>query len=138
MEGRTWKKEVVRLQVVPSMWTLMATHRRSSGVVTFCSRVAWTPGWDALERSPKGVADAVMSVGHPAPAVESMQGVLCERGAGPLVGLVALYDPHRPRGVSRTAVARAVALPLLQRHWTTTPEFAHEDERTWAARKLSC
>ena len=76
---------------------------------------------------------------------------------GPLVGLIALCDPDRPRGAPRAAMVRAIAPPLPQRHdtgdpeaesqdlaevrvwslvtcrgysstdWMTTPEFAHED-----------
>ncbi len=83
-------------------------------VRTLRCRHPWLSGgldaWDALERRPKGVADAVVAVGHPlppAPAVESMQGVLGERRAGPLVGLVTL----RPGGAPRAAVAHAVAMP---------------------------
>ncbi len=59
--------------------------------------------WDALERSPKGVADAVMAVGHPlppAPAVESLQGVLGERRAGPLVAAGRARYPLVPVGLS--------------------------------------
>jgi hypothetical protein len=82
------------------MYTLLSARRWSSwpsSVVTLGSRVAWTPGM-RLSAVHYGVADAVVAVDHPpAPAVESVQGILGERCAGLLVGLIALYDPHRPR-----------------------------------------
>jgi hypothetical protein len=43
----------------------------------------------------------------PAPAVESVQGVLGERRAGLLVRLVALDDPLRPRAVPRSTLTRS-------------------------------
>ena len=55
-------------------------------------------------------ADAVVAECRPhppAPAVESVQGVLGERRAGLLVRLVALDDPLRPRAVPRSTVTRS-------------------------------
>ena len=45
--------------------------------------------------------------------------------------------PNRSRRIWRKRASGTWAA-AVGTDWTTTPEFAHEDERTWAARKLSC